>query len=82
MPVSAIMPSSMTMHPYPRAGSSQEPVRDHERGTVHHQVRKRPLHQHFRLGIELGGGLIQDQDGRILQDRPGDGDGKAAAARR
>ena len=29
--------------------------------------------QRLRLGIDRGGGLVQDQDGLVVQDRAGDG---------
>ena len=38
------------------------------------QLRQGVLDQMLVLGIDAGGGLVQDDDGGVLQDGPGDGD--------
>ena len=48
----------------------REAVRDHERRAVEHQRGQRVLHQPLRLGIERRGRLVEDQDRRVLQQRP------------
>ena len=62
------------------AADGGEPVRDHDHGAVRHQIGQRPLHQHFGFGIEVRGGLVQNQDGRVLEQRAGDGDALPLAA--
>ena len=44
------------------------------------RLRERLLHQPLGLGVERRGGLVQDQDRRVLQDRAGDRDPLALAA--
>ena len=58
-----------------------EPVGDHQHGPLLHQAVDRLLHQPLRFGVERAGGLVQDQDRRVAQQRPGDGDPLALAAR-
>ena len=41
---------------------------------------QRALHQHFRFGIQVRSGFVQNQDGRVLQQRAGDGDALPLAA--
>jgi hypothetical protein len=57
-----------------------QPVRDHDRRPVRHQRPERVLDQRFALGIERTGGLVEDQDRRVLQDRARDRDALALAA--
>ena len=47
---------------------------DHERGAAFHQVVQRLLDHGLVLGVDAGESLIQYQDGRVFQQRPGDGD--------
>jgi hypothetical protein len=51
-----------------------EAVRDDQRGAVLRGIVQRQLYQPFTGGIERAGGLVEQQDGRILQDRAGDRD--------
>ena len=44
------------------------------------QVAQRALHQHLGFGVEMGSGLVQDQDGRVFQQRARDGKPLALAA--
>ena len=46
-----------------------------------HQRRQRVLHQHLRLGVERRGGLVEDQDRRVSQDRARDRQPLPLAAR-
>ena len=39
-----------------------------------HQMFERFLDQSLRRGVHAGGGFIEDEDGRILQQRPGNAD--------
>jgi hypothetical protein len=43
-------------------------------------VLERGLDQALGLGVERGGGLVEDQDRRVLQQRTGDGEALALAA--
>ena len=62
------------------AADGGQPVRDHDHGAVLHQVGQRLLHQHFRFGVEMRGGFVQNQDGRVLEQGAGDGDALPLAA--
>jgi len=54
-------------------------VGDHETGAPAHQPQHRFLNLHFGAGVDAAGRFIQDQDARIGQDRPGDGQHLALA---
>src|SRR5262250_3393903 len=58
-----------------------ETMRDDEDGAVLHQLAQRLLHQELAFRVQVRGRLIQDQDGRILQERARDGDALTLAAR-
>ena len=58
----------------------REPVRDHERGAMAHQLFQRGLHQRLAFGIERRGRFVQQQQRRIAQDRARDRDALALAA--
>jgi hypothetical protein len=49
-----------------------QPVRDHEHGAVLHQALECFLDQPLALGIQRRRGLVQQQDGRVPQQRAGD----------
>uniref|UniRef100_A0A0A8XUT2 Uncharacterized protein n=1 Tax=Arundo donax TaxID=35708 RepID=A0A0A8XUT2_ARUDO len=51
-----------------------EAVGDHQRGATDHEAVQRLLHQLLRLGVERAGGLVQQQDRRVLEHGAGDGD--------
>src|SRR4029079_11085453 len=51
-----------------------EPVGDDEAGAARHEAIEGALDEALGLGIDAGGGLIEDEDGRILQQGAGDGD--------
>ena len=56
-------------------------MRDDERRAVPHQVRQRLLHQPLGFGVERRGRLVEDQDRRVLQERPRDRQPLPLAAR-
>ncbi len=50
-----------------------QPVRDHDRRTPIQRLGERLLHRRLGGGVQVGGGLVQDDDPRARQQRPGDG---------
>ena len=54
-----------------------ETVGDGHGGAGLHQPFKSILHQTLALGVECRGGLVEDEDGWVLQDGTGDGDALA-----
>ena len=58
----------------------RQAMRDHQRGAIGHQPLQRVLHQAFGLVVERGGGFVEDQDRRILEDRARDREALALAA--
>ena len=62
------------------AANGGEPVRDDDDGATLHEVAERDLDERFALGVESGGGFVEDEDGGVLQDGAGDGDALAFAA--
>jgi len=44
---------------------------DDDDRSLRHQVSKSFLDQHLRLGIEMRGGFVEDQDGRVAEDGSG-----------
>jgi hypothetical protein len=50
-----------------------EPVSDDEAGAVRHQFLQGELNQALTFGVQGAGGLVQEEEGRIAQDGPGDG---------
>src|SRR5471032_2345291 len=58
----------------------RQAVRDGDGGAAVHQVVERLLDFLFRLRVDRGGGLVEDQDARIDQQRAGDRDALALAA--
>ena len=56
-------------------------MRDDQRGAADHEVFQRVLHGAFALRVERRGGFIEQQDGRVLEQRAGDGDTLLLAAR-
>src|SRR6266699_5902449 len=56
-------------------------VGDDEHGPVRHEALDRLLHQPLRLGIEGARRLVEDQERRIAQQRPRNGDALALAPR-
>ena len=62
------------------AADGGKPVGDHDDGAMFHQVGQRLLYQHFALGVQMAGGFVENQDGRVLEQRAGDGDALALSA--
>ena len=60
-------------HDFVRPPDSGEPVRDHDHGAIAHQRLERLLHQNLRFRIQMRRGFVQNQDGRVLEQRPRDG---------
>ena len=54
--------------------NGREPMSNDQRGAVLRGIVQRLLHETFAGGIECAGGLVEQQDGRILQDRAGNRD--------
>ena len=52
----------------------RQPMRDHQRGAALHDLVERLLHQSLAFRIERAGRLVQQQDRRVAQHRPGNGD--------
>ena len=59
----------------------RKPVRDHDGGAALAQFRDRLLHVIFGFGIERGGGLVEQDDRRIFDQRARDRDALTLAAR-
>ena len=55
------------------AAHGGEAVRDDQHRPVAHQLLDGLLHQPLALGVERAGGLVEDQDGRVAEQRPRDG---------
>ena len=51
-----------------------EAVSDDEAGALDHEAVEGFLDEAFRLGIDAGGGFIEDEDGGIFEESAGDGD--------
>ena len=51
-----------------------QPVRDQDRGAVAGELFQDLLDGLLALQIDLAGGLVEDQDGRIAEDGPRQGD--------
>ena len=82
----ALRPSSSACRPWstmrPRSSRTirsgvrhrAEPVGDHEHGPPPHQRREAPVDQPLARRVELARRLVEDQDARVGQDRPRDGE--------
>jgi hypothetical protein len=62
------------------AGDRAQPVRHHERGPALHEPPQRLLDEDLALGVQRAGRLVEQQDRRVAQDRPGEGDPLALSA--
>ena len=56
-----------------RRQNGAQTVGDHQTGAALHHALQRLLDQRFALGVEVAGGLVQDQDARVFEDDPRDG---------
>ena len=74
-------PALVQHHDLVRPADGGQPVRDHDHRAARDQVAQRALHQHLRFGVQVRGGLVQDQDGRVLRAAPGRWRCAAAARR-
>ena len=72
VPLAATRPPSMTKM---RSASVMVERRwgDHDHRLALHQFRHGALDDGLVLGVDVGGGLIEDDDGRVLQHGAGDG---------
>ena len=57
-----------------------EPVRDRDHGLARHQGAEALLDRGLDLAVECGGGFVQHQDRRVLEDHARDRDALALAA--
>jgi hypothetical protein len=67
-------PAAIEHHDLVGVLHGREAVRDDQRGAPRQQLLQRVLDQRLRLGVQRRGRLVQQQDGRVLEKRPGDGD--------
>src|ERR1700730_277429 len=65
-----------------RCDNGLRAVGDDESGGGGPQVVERPLHLAFGFGIERRGGLVEEEDRRVLEEGPRNGDAGALAARK
>src|SRR5512132_2505412 len=74
--VVALLDDAAVLHDQDDVGipDGREPVGDHEAGALRAQSRHGPLDQHLGTGVDRARGLVEDEDGRVRQERPGDGD--------
>ena len=56
-------------------------MRDHEDGAVFHESVEGGLDEVLGLGIDAGGGFVEEEDGRVLEEGAGDGEALFFAAR-
>ena len=73
VPTSMIRPACMTTM---RSASDErgQAVRDDDRGAVADEGLQHLLDRLLALQVDLAGGLVEDEDGRVAEDRPGQGD--------
>ena len=57
-----------------RVPDGGEAVGDHKAGPPLHQLFHGLANLHFGAGIHAGSGLVQDNDGRVAEEHPGDGE--------
>jgi hypothetical protein len=58
-----------------------DPMSDQQDGPSPHEPGERLLDEELALGVEVRGGLVEDQDGRVSQERASDGESLGLAAR-
>ena len=80
--VRSLLDDFSVLHHYDFVGvlHRAEAVGDDDARAVFHQHIEGVLHQPLGLGVEGGGGLVEDEDGRVGQHGPGDGEPLALAA--
>ena len=52
----------------------RQPVGDHEAGALRPQRGHGLLDQHLGAGVDRAGGLVEDEDRRVGEEGPGDGE--------
>ena len=55
-----------------RVADRREAVRDHQGGASFERLVECALHGDLGLGVEVSGGLVEDDDGRCLEQQSGD----------
>jgi hypothetical protein len=75
-----ILPPLQHHHPIEIA-QRRETMRDRDHGAAAHQPAERFADRFLGFAVERGGGLVQQQDRRVLQERARDRDALALAAR-
>ena len=63
-----------------RVDDAGQAVRDDERGAPLHELPQGLVDHRLALGVHARQGFVEDQDGGVLEDGPGDGDALALAA--
>ena len=74
------MPAGLHHHDPIGQRQNGQAVRNENRGPVAGELFQHLLDRLFALQIDLAGGLVEDQDGRIAEDGPGQGDALPLAA--
>ena len=74
--VGALLDDVAGLHHQDQVGVAdrRQPVRDDEARPAGAQRGHRPLDQHLGAGVDRAGRLVEDQDRRVGQERPRDGD--------
>ncbi len=67
-------------HDAVRFKNRRQAVCDDQRGAAFHQMFQGNLHGTFGLGVERAGGFVEQQDGGVFQQCPGDHDTLLLAA--
>ena len=72
----ALLDDRAVLHHQDQVGVADrgQPVGDDEAGPVRAQRGHRLLHQHLGAGVDRAGRLVEDQQRRVGEERPGDGD--------
>ena len=55
-----------------RVADRAQPVGDDEAGPARHKGQKRPLDSGLGPGVDAARRLVEDENGRVREDRPGD----------
>ena len=78
----AFLDDSAVVHDDDAVGGAdgREAVRDDDGGAVVHQPVERVLDQPLAFRVERGRRFVEQKQGRVAQQRPGDGDAMALAA--
>ena len=76
LPMGAALGNYTVGNGHDAAGTADgtQAVSDNQRRPSLGEVIKGPMDFRLRHGVQCGGGFVQNQNGRILQENPGDGD--------